>query len=290
MDFSWSVTENDTSLKKFLATKGVSHRLFAQIKDQADLVTVNGQLADSATSLRAGDEVGLTLPAELADDNVPVSFASIDVVETTVNDLVVEKPAGLTVVPGPSNRTDTLVNRVKGLLVNEQSRWLVPHVITRLDRDTSGLVLVAKHRLANAWYNQEQADHLLKKRYLAVVSGQLTQSHAMIDRPLRRSTTGFNQVVAADGKPAQTEYWVRQTYSDQTLVEVVLHTGRTHQIRAHFADLGHPLLGDELYGGPMNQIDRQALHAFSLSFPDPVSGETRHYESRLPEDIQALLQ
>lgn len=289
MQFNWTVTDEAISIKKFLAQRDISHRLFAQLKATTGALMVNGHSADPQIALGVGDEVTVILPPEPSDPNVPISHEPLELIDETANDLVVAKPAGLTVVPGPSNRTDTLVNRVKGRLADENATFMVPHILTRLDRDTSGLVLVAKHRLANSWYSQQATAGTLQKRYLAVVSGILADDHGLIDRPLRRADDGFNQIVSPDGKPAQTEYWVRQRGTAVTLVEVQLHTGRTHQIRAHFAAIGHPLLGDALYGGPLDQIDRQALHAYDLRFRDPLTDSERTYELPLPDDLQHLI-
>lgn len=289
MEFTWTATQNGQSAKQVLSEHGVSHRMFTQINHSNGQVLVNQKPVAPATQVKPTDKVTLVVPAEPADPGVSVSHESLSVVFEDQHSLVVLKPAGLTSVPGPSNRTDTLVNRVKGHLVAQGDVNLVPHIITRLDRDTSGLVLIAKHRLANSWLNQQLTDHTLQKRYLAIVGGQLTKDHDLIDAPLRRSDEGFNQIVAPDGKAAQTEYWVKQRHAEWTLVEVLLHTGRTHQIRAHFQSLGHPLLGDALYGGNQQQIQRQALHAFSLSYRDPLTNEIRQFETPLPADMATII-
>lgn len=289
MKFTWTVESAGLSAKQVLSQHGVSHRMFTQLNQSNGQILVNGVSVQPAVKVQPNDEVALIVPVEPADSEVPVSSEPLQIVNEDQNTLVVLKPAGLTAVPGPSNRTDTLVNRVKGHLVEMGDQNLVPHIITRLDRDTSGLVLIAKHRLANSWLNQQLADHRLKKRYLAIVSGQLEKDHDLIDAPLKRSDDGFDQIVSPDGKSAQTEYWVRQASADWTLVEVLLHTGRTHQIRAHFRSIGHPLLGDELYGGPRDQITRQALHAYQLDYQDPVTNEPMHFEADLPADMLKVI-
>lgn len=289
MEFTWTVDEAGLSAKQVLEQHGVSHRMFTQLNQSNGQILVNGVSVKPSVKVQLGDTLTLVVPVEPADPEVPVSSAPLQVINEDGNTMVVLKPAGLTSVPGPSNRTDTLVNRVKGHLVDTGDQNLVPHIITRLDRDTSGLVLIAKHRLANSWLNQQLADHRLKKRYLAIVSGPLEKDHDMIDAPLRRSDDGFDQIVAADGKSAQTEYWVRQRSENWTLVEVLLHTGRTHQIRAHFRSIGHPLLGDALYGGPQDQLKRQALHAYQLDYQDPVTDASRHFEADLPADMLKVI-
>ena len=291
LKFSWTVTDNDPqSLKKFLNTKGISHRMYKSAKSDGGQFRVGGRKVDATVVLRAGDQVTVDFPAEVSDPNVAVSRQPISVIYEDDNWLIVDKPAGLTVVPGPANRDDTLVNRVKGHLVENGAEDLVPHIITRLDRFTSGLVLIAKHRLANSLANEMLAAKTLHKQYQAVVAGVGLEKHGFIDRPIAKDPTGYGQRISDDGKPAQTEYWVDQAYKDRTMVDVALHTGRTHQIRVHFASIDHPLLGDALYHGPMDLgIGRQALHATQLSFEDPFSNRTLSFKSQLPQDISALL-
>lgn len=290
MELSWQVTKPVTSLKRFLNAQGVSHRVFSDLK-QSGTIQVNGKRVTPAVELSVGDTVTVTLPAERADDTVATSQTPITVLFENRDWLVVDKPAGLNVVPGPANRTDTLVNRIKGYWLAEEAENQVPHILTRLDRFTSGIVWVARHRLANSLASQLQAAHQLDKRYLAVVSGQLADDHGLIDAPLASDPAGYNQMVSPAGKPAKTEYWVVQRFAAATLVRVKLHTGRTHQIRAHFASLNHPLVGDALYNGPvLAGMTRQALHAATLTFTDPFDGETRSFTSEPPADWQAMMQ
>ena len=289
MQLSWTVTTPVTSLKRFLSQQGISHRGYSDLKHRG-IIWVNGQNCEPTVTLRVGDEVTVILPPELADPDVAVSSVPVTTVFENRDWTVVDKPAGLNVVPGPANRTDTLVNRLKGAWAAQNAENQVPHIVTRLDRFTSGLVWVARHRLANSLASQLQAQHAVDKRYLAVVSGQLKADHDMITAPLAPDPTGYNQMVSPAGKPAKTEYWVQERFANATVVSVKLHTGRTHQIRAHFASLGHPLVGDALYRGPeLGGMSRQALHAASLAFKDPFTHEERHFSSPLPADWQALL-
>ena len=289
MELTWQVTAPVTSLKRFLNQQGVSHRVFSDLK-QNGTIAVNGTTVTPAVSLQVGDTVAMTLPAEAADPAVATSTVPIKILFENRDWLVVDKPAGLNVVPGPANRTDTLVNRIKGHWAASHAENQVPHILTRLDRFTSGVVWVARHRLANSLASQLQAQKQVDKRYLAVVSGRLPQDHGRIDAPLASDPTGYNQMVSPEGKPALTEYWVQERFAQATVVAVKLHTGRTHQIRAHFAYLDHPLVGDHLYEGPeLGGMTRQALHARTLRFTDPFTHEDRVFESPVPADWQQLL-
>ena len=253
MKFTWNKESDEkTTLKKFLKNKGVSHRTLSSLKKGNGKVLVDGKKRSLSIEVGKG-KITLILPPEKSDENVKMSKESLDIIYEDSNWLVVDKPPLLSSVPGPSNRIDTLVNRVKFHLWQQKSKDLVPHVITRLDRDTSGLVLVAKHRFAQGLINKQVEEHSIDKRYLAVVEGIITEKHGIIDKPLGPRENGIGQMVTDTGKHAKTEYWVREYLGDKaTLVECKLHTGRTHQIRAHFSSINHALIGDELYGGRLD--------------------------------------
>ena len=161
-------------------------------------------------------------------------------------------------------------------------------MITRLDHDTSGILLVAKHRVAVSMISSQVEHHELHKEYLAIVSGHLDDEHGFINASIKRVKGQRARVVSSDGQPARTEYWVLGHGDGWTAVRVRLLTGRTHQIRVHFASVDHPLLGDELYGGPTDLIDRQALHAVHLAFHDPFSGRQLSAKAPVPDELTAI--
>lgn len=290
MEFTWQNEGKQQTLKKFLAARGVSHRLMGKIRRQKGAVLVDGKKVPFGTVLHQNEQVTLVLPEEKPVIKIAASPKPIEVLYEDANWLLVAKPAGLTSVPGPSNREDTLVNRVKYYLERNGRKNVVPHIITRLDRYTSGVVLLAKHSFAQGLIDKQVSNHEFDKRYYAIVAGQITKQHGLIEAPLKRKEGENFQIVSPDGRQAVTEYWLKVNLVGGSLVEVKLHTGRTHQIRVHFQSKGHPLLGDELYGGPLDMgIERQALHAYHLAFNDPFTNKRLVVEAPLPSDMKSVL-
>lgn len=290
MEFTWQNEGKQQTLKKFLAARGVSHRLMGKIRRQKGAVLVDGKKVPFGTVLHQNEQVTLVLPEEKPVIKIAASPKPIEVLYEDANWLLVAKPAGLTSVPGPSNREDTLVNRVKYYLERNGRKNVVPHIITRLDRYTSGVVLLAKHSFAQGLIDKQVSNHEFDKRYYAIVAGQITKQHGLIEAPLKRKEGENFQIVSPDGRQAVTEYWLKANLAGGSLVEVKLHTGRTHQIRVHFQSKGHPLLGDKLYGGPLDMgIERQALHAYHLAFNDPFTNKRLVVEAPLPSDMKSVL-
>lgn len=264
-------------------------RLVKNVKHGTGAFIVNGQVVTGVITINDRDQAGLRLPAEAGDPSVPGSDQPVAVIYEDANWLVVNKPAGLTSVPGPSNREDTLVNRVKGYLLAHAAENLKPHLITRLDRDTSGLVLIAKHRVAQGMLADPAIGKSLQKTYLAWIAGTLQPASGTIDLPIDRvSDSPRRTVVTSGGQRAITTYQVLATTQAISRVQLTLVTGRTHQIRVHLTHLGHPLLGDALYGGDQTLIQRQALHAATLQFFDPFSEQTLSFSAPLPADLKKL--
>ncbi|QCQ03333.1 RluA family pseudouridine synthase [Ligilactobacillus animalis] len=290
MKVTWQ--KEDTSqqtLKSFLRKQGVSQRLYGKLKKGYGQVLVDGQKTKLAILLDRPVAVTLELPADAAEENVAISHAPIEVIYEDEFWLVVNKPAGLTSVPGPSNSTDTLVNRVKGYLFEQNSAVKAPRIITRLDRYTSGLVLFAKHSFAQAQIADQVESHRMDKRYFALVQGQIAREHGFIEGPIARVTDDVKYQIAPDGRFAKSEYWLEKSNAELSLVQVKLHTGRTHQIRVHFSENGHPLLGDKLYGGERTLIARQALHAGKLGFTDPFTKKYLEFSCPIPPDMQLII-
>ncbi|OAP98923.1 RluA family pseudouridine synthase [Ligilactobacillus aviarius] len=274
---------------KILRQSGISGRTLKKIRQGAGQILYQEKVITERTKIGGEAILILDLKPERPDPNVAQSTLPIEIITEDQYFLALNKDAQTTSVPGPANSTTTLANRALGY-AQTQSQPYVPHILTRLDFDTSGVVLFAKSNFIQSMVQDQITNHTMKKEYLAVVSGRLPDDHGMIDLPLKKeSYESARRIVASDGKPSQTEYWVQERLENATMIKVRLHTGRTHQIRAHFAHLGFPLIGDELYGGPTQLIHRQMLHAAHLELVNPFTGQPESFNAPLPDDFQKAL-
>jgi len=202
--------------------------------------------------------------------------------------LIIDKPAGMLVHPTTSEHLTTLANAVIHYFHSMQLPYNF-HPVHRLDRNTSGLVLIAKQPHIQHLLSRDNIKHI-KRQYLALASGIIIPAEGTINAPIARHPDSIIQRMVDDsGQYAATCYKTLQNFTNASLVDLTLLTGRTHQIRVHLSHIGHPLLGDDLYGGSKELIGRQALHAARLYFPHPVSGETIDVSSPLPVDLLQLL-
>lgn len=269
-------------IKKYLQSLGMGHRLFNDLKNGEGEFLVDHRKVRPTTQILPNQPLTIKAQPELADDTVRISNDPLNVVYEDDNWLVIDKPAGVTSIPGPTVQNDTVLNRVKGYLIANNSVDLCPHLITRLDRFTGGLLLIAKHHIASSMISQQVQQHQMLKEYTALVEGQIMDEHGEINKPIGRKDGQAARVIDENGQRALTEYWVEERDAKWTRVRVRLHTGRTHQIRVHFAAIGHPLIGDHLYGGDTSKYDHQLLHASKISFNDPFTLKQRTFTSELP--------
>ena len=255
------------------------------------LVTVEGRPARAGLRLERGRRVCLTVPPleplEPAPEAIPLSVMYED-----EDLLVVDKPAGMTVHPGPGHSAHTLVNAVLARCpdlrgVGGQGR---PGIVHRLDKDTSGLIIVARNELAHLSLSRQLKERRVEKGYLALVHGHVEPPEGVIEAPIGRDPRHRKRMAVVEGgREARTGYRLARYLDSYTLVEVTPHTGRTHQIRVHFAALGYPVVGDGVYGRPSPVLGRQFLHAFRLAFRHPRTGEALRLEAPLPADLRAAL-
>ncbi|WP_283579639.1 RluA family pseudouridine synthase [Ligilactobacillus aviarius] len=254
-------------------------------------VTVNGQAVKPKYKVQAGDKISLVKPEpqslELTPENIP-----LDIVYEDDDVIVVNKPQGMVVHPAPGHPDHTLVN---ALLYHSPLSTINgtfrPGIVHRIDKDTSGLLMVAKNDLAHQSLAEQLRNKTNKREYLALVYGQIKEDEGTIDAPLGRNPQDRKkQAVVKGGRHAVTHFKVIKRYDNFTLVKCILETGRTHQIRVHMKYIGHPLVGDPLYG-PRKMIGKngQFLHAALLGFKHPRTGEEMVFEAPLPENFQKML-
>ncbi|MFQ5933911.1 MAG: RluA family pseudouridine synthase [Dehalococcoidia bacterium] len=288
------VTADDpgSRLDKFLAGRYPDlSRSYIQKLIADGYVTVNGNAARSSLEVKAGDSISVTVPPTPAQHLAPQSIP-LSIVYEDSDVMVVDKLAGLSTHPGPGNRDHTLANALLAHrpLLSEIGDPERPGIVHRLDKDTSGLLMVAKTNQALQELTRQFKSRSVAKRYTALVKGQMESEEGVIEAPLGRSPRHRKKMsVVGNGKGAVTRYKVLQRLDGYTLLEVSPETGRTHQIRVHLAAIGHPVVGDNTYGSRHPSLGRQFLHASRLGFRLPGSGEYIEVVSELPSDLQEAL-
>ena len=258
-------------------------------------VIVNGRPAQKSARVRTGDEISVFIPDPVSPDAVPQNIP-LDIVYEDGDLLVVNKPKGMVVHPAPGNPDGTLVNALLFHCGNELSGVggvSRPGIVHRIDKDTSGLLVVAKNDLAHAGLSEQIKAHSFRREYRAVVTGHMPDDAGTVSLPLGRSRTDRKKqaVNGINAREAVTHFTVLKRYIGYDLCAFRLETGRTHQIRVHTAALGHPIAGDTVYGGEKNTLglSGQCLHAKLLGFIHPRTGEYMEFDSALPDYFETFL-
>ncbi|HWQ71365.1 MAG TPA: RluA family pseudouridine synthase [Desulfitobacteriaceae bacterium] len=269
-------------------------RTFVQNLIDHGHVSVNGEIVKANYKIRAGDKVRVRIPEprllEVLPDNIP-----LDIVYEDEDLLVVNKARGMVVHPAPGAWTGTLVNALMDHCVNLSgiNGVLRPGIVHRIDKDTSGLLVVAKNDFVHGNLAAQLKDHATARKYLVIVHGVITEPGGTINAPLGRNPAERKQmaVTVRNSKQAVTHYTVLEKFREFTYLEARLETGRTHQIRVHMAYIKHPVLGDPLYGPKRNSfnLSGQMLHAAELGFVHPRSGKWLQFTAPLPEEFQEVL-
>lgn len=297
MDFIVEDVDAGKRLDSFLAEKNTAKytRSFIGKMIEENLVLYNGKPSKASTKIKTGDRIELfekePEPLAVKGEEIPLEIVYED------DDLmVINKPRGMVVHPAPGHTSGTLVNAVlshAGESLSSINGVLRPGIVHRIDKDTSGLILVCKNDFSHKALAKQLEEHSITRRYHAICSGRLKEEQETVSAPIGRDEKNRKQqaINYKHGKEAITHYRLLENLQNASLLECRLETGRTHQIRVHMKSIGHPLLGDPLYGPKKNlyAIKGQALHAMVLGFVHPRSGEYMEFSADYPEDFQKLL-
>ena len=291
--------EDKVRLDSYIAKKdeNLSRSMIQKLLEE-NKITVNGNIVKASYKVQVGDRIQIEIepPKEvkLEAQDIP-----IDIIYQDDDIIVVNKPKGLVVHPANGNPDGTLVNAIMAICKDSLSGIggeLRPGIVHRLDKDTSGLLIVAKNDRAHINMSEQIKDRKVKKTYIALVRGTISENEATINMPIGRSTKDRKKMaVTKNGKEAITHFKVLNRYTTSkasyTLLEVKIDTGRTHQIRVHMAEIGHPVVGDMVYSNGKNEfgVVGQCLHAKRLEFCHPINGKEMSFETPLPEYFENII-
>ena len=290
--YSFIADKTGVRLDKYVGEKCLElSRTCAQKLITDGYITVNDRMAKAGLKLSIGDRVDIIIPPPAPSPLSPEAIP-LDIIYEDDDLLVVDKPAGLAVHPAPGHPGHTLVNALLSHLpgLAETSDSLRPGIVHRLDKDASGIMVVAKNNAAQLNLIDQFKARSVVKAYLVLVKGHLTPDDGVIEAPIGRDPRNRKRMaVVAEGREARTRYHVIKYIGNYTLLEVRTETGRTHQIRVHLLAIGYPVVGDATYGVKSDYLSRQFLHACRLGFKLPSTGEYVEFTSELPPDLAQAL-
>lgn len=287
-------TSDGELLRHAIEKQGISKRALTDIKFYGGNILVNGQERNVRHLLQKSDEITIIFPPEEPSNGLVAEYGDLSIVYEDHSFLIVDKPAFMNTIPSREHPSGSVANFLLGYFEKKGIASTV-HIVTRLDRDTSGLLCIAKHRHIHHLMGLQQEQGLINKQYEAIVHGHLNDDELSVKAPIgRKDTSIIEREVREDGQFAHTDVLVlNRSFTIKgdpiTLVRLRLHTGRTHQIRVHMAHIGHPLVGDDLYGGSRELINRQALHCVYLEMIHPLTKESISIASRIGPDMEMLL-
>ena len=281
-------------LDSFIAANTELTRSFAQKLIENGAVLVSGTPQRAKYAVRTGDRIEISLP-EPESVSISAEDIPLDIVYQDADICVINKPVGMVVHPAPGNSSGTLVNALMFHLkdLSGIGGELRPGIVHRIDKDTSGLLVAAKNDAAHNFLSNELRSHSVARTYIALAEGNFREDSGTVNAPIARHRLDRKRMaVTPGGREAVTHWRVIERFGDMTLLEVELETGRTHQIRVHMAHIGHPLVGDPVYGHGRNSLGftGQALHAAKLRLTHPTSGERMEFSAPLPETFQKAIE
>ena len=294
MQFRITDADDGITVRAFLAARiAPSVKMLKYLKYRDDGILVNGEHVTVRHRLRTGETLSLALTDRENSEKLQPVPLDLPILYEDDDIVVPNKPARMPTHPSRDHERDTVANAL-AFRYREKGIPFVFRPVNRLDRDTSGLLLIARNKLAAGRLTRAMQSGQIRKTYIAVLEGDLPAEEGVIDRPLRRSAESIivREVCSPDAAGAElsvTHYRVLARGGGCTLAEAHPLTGRTHQLRVHFASLGHPIVGDDLYGIPNGRFARQALHARSLVFPHPATGESMTLSAPIPPDMEELI-
>ena len=277
-----------------MVQKDISRSMVQKLIEQKN-IRVNGKETKHSYKLKLNDEIEISVP-EAKEIDLKAQDIPLSVIYEDSDIIVINKPKGMVVHPANGNPDGTLVNAVMNLCKDSLSGIggeIRPGIVHRLDKDTSGAIIVAKNDKAHIKLSEALKNHEIKKTYLALVRGIVKENEATINMPIARSKKDRKKMdVDKDGKEAITHFKVLERYKNKyTLLQINLETGRTHQIRVHLSHIGYPIIGDEVYSNGKNEwnVSGQCLHAWKLEFNHPITGKKISLEAEIPEYFKNII-
>lgn len=284
-------SEEGLRIEQFLRGNGYSRQNLVELKKMKESVLLNGIWVHLNDTLHTDDLLTIHIQENESSEKIPPIEHPLDIVYEDEDIIVINKPAGMPIHPSQNNYYNSLANAL-AYYYQQQGDEFIFRCTNRLDRDTSGLTVIAKHMLSSNILSAAIRRHDIHREYLAIVRGNVTPESGIIDAPLSRKEGSIIErtVDFEHGERAVTHYKVVDYKNGHSLVSLHLETGRTHQIRIHMKHIGFPLVGDYLYNPDMEYITRQALHSHRLKFIHPITGEPMEFVAPLPEDMQKILE
>lgn len=289
LEYYISGEDNGKLIKDFLREKGFSRQNLVELKKMPESILLNGVWEYVTCRLSLGDTLRIHIKEEESSEKIPPVKLPFPVVYEDEDIVVVNKPADMPIHPSLNNYENTLGNAAAYYFM-QQGKSFIFRCINRLDRDTTGLTVLAKNMISCSMLQSDMLQRRISREYLAIVEGKFDEPEGTIDAPIGRKegSTIERMVDIENGERAVTHYRVLEQNEKFALVALKLETGRTHQIRVHMASIGHPLVGDFLYNPQNKGMNRQALHAWKLSFIHPITKEILKLEAPVPEDMKVF--